>query len=909
MTLKKIMTGIAVGVIFLVVMTVFYPHIACASGADIIQANLDYMLQVYPSGSYFSKDGKACGHVQEISCSNCQLRNIPSRGGLPSGNNVGTTDGATCVGFAKYAFYCLSGAIWPDPNNTVYTNVPYSQVYQKAKLGDYISYSGHAGIYLSGDSSGYWMYEANYTTTNQVMYRGYKHKEGPCKIVHAYCYEYPVPLNNDTEPPTISNVRVTNLTKAGYTVTCNVSDNVGVTRVMFPTWYEGQQGENAIWLTGTVSGNTASVTVNVSDYGGKTNLNYHTHIYAYDAAGNSGMNGDAVYNFVDSTPPVISDVRISNVTSKGYKVSCLVTDNGTISKVQFPTWTSNGGSNIQDDLLWHDAVKGADGRWSATIQTSQHNNETGCNYITHLYAWDKCGNQGFNGYGIISVPAIDTEKPVITNAQITNVSPDGFTVTCNISDNTGVTRVRFPTWTVHGVADEQDDLFWHEGTISGNTASCRINVSDHNNERDCGYRVHIYAYDAEGNYTAVNICTEGNIWVPGLPGKPIVSYMSAGDGSDLYQVTFSWNETANTTHYDIRLYDKDGNNFWGKQNLNKTSYTVLLPAGSYSMNIAAVNADYDVWSTSNRVSFSINAGTVPPSGELISIQEGDHQLYKLFQSDCTWAGAKAIAEKDGGNLAIIHNQKQQDAVTMLMADSSFNAWIGAYGWKRWQWYDEIGFTFTNWAPDEPDNVEDPEKICAQALSGTGMWASVPNDSDQNGGYILEYEPVSLIVVTRKDKFSTRFLPTMDDLSVSVVFGDGTVLETSDYTMELSGTELGEQTVSVIYGSVSESFPISIVESIPDPDFILPAELTLIESEAFSGLAMEVVMCPEALEEIGTKAFENCGSLRHIYIPQSTTSIARNAFEGCTDLTIWGRTGSVAQAYATAKGFSFMEYVD
>ena len=388
MTLKKIMTGIAVGVIFLVVMTVFYPHIACASGADIIQANLDYMLQVYPSGSYFSKDGKACGHVQEISCSNCQLRNIPSRGGLPSGNNVGTTDGATCVGFAKYAFYCLSGAIWPDPNNTVYTNVPYSQVYQKAKLGDYISYSGHAGIYLSGDSSGYWMYEANYTTTNQVMYRGYKHKEGPCKIVHAYCYEYPVPLNNDTEPPTISNVRVTNLTKAGYTVTCNVSDNVGVTRVAFPTWTDTDWQDDIVWQDGTVTNGTATFRVNISDHGNQHGK-YLTYIYAYDAAGNVSAETDSVhlYVYVEDIAPVVSNARVIDITDDGYTVTCDVSDNIGVTRVAFPTWTD---TDWQDDIVWQDGTV-TNGTATFRVNISDHGNQRG-KYLTYIYAYDACGN-------------------------------------------------------------------------------------------------------------------------------------------------------------------------------------------------------------------------------------------------------------------------------------------------------------------------------------------------------------------------------------------------------------------------------------------------------------------------------------------------------------------------------------
>ena len=80
---------------------------------------------------------------------------------------------------------------------------------------------------------------------------------------------------------------------------------------------------------------------------------------------------------------------------------------------------------------------------------------------------------------------------------------------------------------------------------------------------------------------------------------------------------------------------------------------------------------------------------------------------------------------------------------------------------------------------------------------------------------------------------------------------------------------------------------------PSPDFILPANLTAIEFEAFSNLAMAAVKCPEGLEEIDARAFAGCLNLRDIYIPESVTGIDGTAFAGCTDLTIWGRAGSAA----------------
>ncbi len=93
----------------------------------------------------------------------------------------------------------------------------------------------------------------------------------------------------------------------------------------------------------------------------------------------------------------------------------------------------------------------------------------------------------------------DNEPPRITNVKVTNVTLDGYTVTCTVTDNVGVTSVKFKTWTkrvVNGSA--QDDLVWHTGTASGNTYTCRISRDSHQNEYG-EYVTDIYAYDDAKN--------------------------------------------------------------------------------------------------------------------------------------------------------------------------------------------------------------------------------------------------------------------------------------------------------------------------------------------------------------------------------------------------------------------------
>lgn len=205
----------------------------------------------------------------------------------------------------------------------------------------------------------------------------------------------------------------------------------------------------------------------------------------------------------DTTGPEISNVQVTNVTNTGYDVSCTVTDPSGVDRVQFPTWTD---ANGQDDLLsdWSTNQKARGTQngdtWTFHVDIADHNNEGGT-YCTDIHAYDKYGNDsGWNAPRVY----VDTELPVISNVQVTNVTTEGYDVSCTVTDNAGVNRVVFPTWTV---LNDQDDIaaeWWDvnhtatRGTRNGNTWTFHVNIADHNNERGA-YLTHIYAYDDAGN--------------------------------------------------------------------------------------------------------------------------------------------------------------------------------------------------------------------------------------------------------------------------------------------------------------------------------------------------------------------------------------------------------------------------
>jgi hypothetical protein len=93
-------------------------------------------------------------------------------------------------------------------------------------------------------------------------------------------------------------------------------------------------------------------------------------------------------------------------------------------------------------------------------------------------------------------------EPANTDGVAVKVAVGATFVTCTVTDNWGISKVAFPTWTV---ANDQDDLAadfmnTQKGTQNGNTYTFRVEASDHNHESG-QYVTHIYAVDKGGNQT------------------------------------------------------------------------------------------------------------------------------------------------------------------------------------------------------------------------------------------------------------------------------------------------------------------------------------------------------------------------------------------------------------------------
>ena len=299
----------------------------------------------------------------------------------------------------------------------------------------------------------------------------------------------------------VGQITVSEVSASGYRVTAKLNSPDGVQRVLMPTWTEANGQDDLIWHEAQVSGDAASFYVKVSDHKGESGT-YITHIYLYDSAGRQALVGTKASvpaasggSSGQGGEPYIGTITISEISSAGYRVTAQISAPAGVQKVEMPTWTE---ANGQDDLVWHQAqVSGNTAVFY--VPASAHKNESG-KYITHVYLYNNAGNKVLKGTQV-TVPASGggqggsgTGSLTLSVPYITSLNSTGYTIQVTFSAPAGVQRVSAAVWTS---ANGQDDLVWHEMTVSGNTATVRVPVSAHKYEHGI-YITNVYIWDYAG---------------------------------------------------------------------------------------------------------------------------------------------------------------------------------------------------------------------------------------------------------------------------------------------------------------------------------------------------------------------------------------------------------------------------
>ena len=163
-------------------------------------------------------------------------------------------------------------------------------------------------------------------------------------------------------------------------ISCN-SLPTGTTSVSFRVYPENNSTlvKN---ITCQLSGKTIQTTLKYSDF----NYTSGKYIITAQAFEKYGRELDSKQISINAPARSITNVKISDISIHGYKVTCKVPV-GTAS-VGFPTWTI---ANAQDDICGYSGKPDSNRNVEVWINTMNHNNEGG-QYKTQIQAYDTSGD-------------------------------------------------------------------------------------------------------------------------------------------------------------------------------------------------------------------------------------------------------------------------------------------------------------------------------------------------------------------------------------------------------------------------------------------------------------------------------------------------------------------------------------
>ena len=280
-------------------------------------------------------------------------------------------------------------------------------------------------------------------------------------------------------------------------VISNVLAPQGVASVSVPVWSDDKGQDDLVWHHATLQQDGRyRVTVKASDHNNSTGK-YHVHLYY------TQLNGEQIGVTATTTEVSIGKtvnkgkpsgrVTIENNNSTTGTFDAVIRDvvspNG-LKEVLVPTWSEVNG---QDDLVWHKAVKQADGSYRATIKSSEHKNSQG-KYQVHVHYIDGSGQRR---YVTETVTEVHQSRPsgVLSIENQNQISGTFDAVVRNVIAPNGLKEVLIPTWSeVNG----QDDLVWHKAVKQADGSyRATIKSSEHKNSQG-KYQVHVHYIDGSG---------------------------------------------------------------------------------------------------------------------------------------------------------------------------------------------------------------------------------------------------------------------------------------------------------------------------------------------------------------------------------------------------------------------------
>jgi len=391
--------------------------------------------------------------------------------------------------------------------------------------------------------------------------------------------------------------------------------------------------------------------------------------------------------------PVVSDVKVTDVDETGYTISCKVTSDIGIDRVQFPSWTpqkANSDGNVQDDIQpnWqiNSAATGTRNGdiWTYRVSTSAHNGESGV-YRTHIYAYDTSNN--ITCYG---------ETPDVTVPAISNVPAK--------------------TVTYNGNQYERVDAncTWEE-------ARARCNAMGG----------HLVSIRSSGEQDAVAGLISGG--ARGLYWTGLTDKKNGGD--------YQW-----VSGEQFKLNDSGYYSNWksGEPNNNENN--------EYFIEISTETGKWNDNSGTTTGGFICEIEDEAKPSQEITYNGHD---YMLFEEGMSWTDAEAKCQAMGGHLASITSSGEQSALANLVNKGYGGSYY--IGGNRgddgtFKWSDGEAWTYKDgWSAGQPDNSNNNQNY-TRVSAATGQWDDI--NEGYAYGFICEINHQDTVIsdakVTEKD---------------------------------------------------------------------------------------------------------------------------------------------------------------
>lgn len=247
------------------------------------------------------------------------------------------------------------------------------------------------------------------------------------------------------------------------------------------------------------------------------------------------------------------------------------------------------------------------------------------------------------------------------------------------------------------------------------------------------------------------------LWESTLPEKPRVSVESPTVPENI-DFTVFWSPARYADWYEVWIFNDDTGEKTVEWNVYDTHYTMSLPAGNYTFQIAAINRERVELGIDYANSEYVSVAVKPQNGFSPSeVLEANGHVYWLFEDYFSYPSAKAYCEALGGHLATVTDEAEQQLLAgsrTLSETERVGFYLGASDEEEegvWKWVTSEPFEYSNWYSGQPDNAWDNHWIeglkryesylmIYNSTYAFGWNDAMPNLKSRNLGFICEFDP-------------------------------------------------------------------------------------------------------------------------------------------------------------------------